>query len=59
MTGLFDEEYAGKYVKDTVHDRHEWKTREWSPGIALCLEDEHILVPHIMQKVVPTPTTLR
>ena len=59
MTGLFIEEYAGKYVKDTVHDRHEWKTREWNTRVALGLEDEHILVPHIMQKVVPTPTTLR
>ena len=59
MTGLFDEEYAGKYVKDTVHDRHEWKTRECSPGVALGLKDEHILVPHIIQKAVPTTTTLR
>ena len=59
MTGLFDEEYAGKYVKDTVHDRHEWKTGEWSPGVALGLEDEYILVPHIMEKPVPTPTIRR
>ena len=59
MTGLFNEEYEGKYVKDTVHDRHGWKTGEWSPGVALGLEDEHILVPHIVQNAVPTQTPRR
>lgn len=57
MTGLFNEDYAGKYVQGTVHDRHEWKTGKWSPYVALGLEDEHILVPHIVKKAVPTPTT--
>ena len=59
MTGLFNEEYAAKYVEDTVHDRHEWKTREWNTRVALGLEDEHILVPHIMQKAAPAPKTRR
>jgi len=57
MTGFFNEEYAGRYVKDTVHDRHEWKTGECSPGVVLGLEDEHTLVPHAMRKAVSTPTT--
>ena len=59
MTGLFDEEYAGKYIKDTVHDRHEWKTTEWNTRVALGLEDEHNLVPHIMQNAAPAPQTRR